>query len=191
MTISGTIRRMSAFVLAKRKPSISALHTAWRRPVDGSRRTASTQAITARKLTALHHSAALIPPSAMAIPASDGPMMRPRFHWALESPTAATRCSRGTRRGSAFWNAGNPNAPTEPVHSASTAMIAGVARPVLTTIASVAASTADRAFVVTRIRPRCRRSDIADPIGPSTADGRKPAAPTTAAHDALPVVSAT
>ena len=70
-------------------------------------------------------------------------------------------------------------------------MIAGVARPVPTTIASVAASTAESAFVTTSIRPRCRRSDIAEPIGPSTADGRKPAAPTIAAHDALPVVSAT
>ena len=74
-------------------------------------------------------------------------MIRPRFHCAFESPTAATRCSRGTRRGSAFWNAGKPNAPTEPVHSDSTAMIAGVARPVPTTIARIAASSADSAFV--------------------------------------------
>ena len=57
--------------------------------------------------------------------------------------------------------------------------------------ASTAASSAERAFVATSTRPRCRRSDIAEPIGPRTADGRKPAAPTTAAHDAFPVVSAT
>ncbi len=147
--------------------------------------------MTARKLTALHHSVVAIPPTAIATPASVGPMMRPRFHCALDNPTAATRCSRGTRRGSVFWKAGKPNAPMEPVHSVRTAMIAGVAWPVPTTIASVPASTADSAFVTTNTRPRCSRSDIADPIGPRTADGRNPAAPTTAAHDAWPVVSAT
>src|SRR6478735_5846719 len=120
----------------------------------------------------------------MAMPANDGPMIRPRFHWAFDRPTAATRCSRGTNRGSAFWNAGKPNAPTVPVASASRAMLAGVARPLATRTASAAAITADRALVVIITLPRCRRSDIADPIGPTIADGRKPAAPTIAAHDA-------
>ena len=49
----------------------------------------------------------------------------------------------------------------------------------------------DSADVAISMRLRSRRSAIAEPTGPSTAPGRKPAAPTIADHDGLPVVSAT
>jgi hypothetical protein len=81
----------------------------------------------ARKLTALHHKAVVIPPTAIATAANDGPMILPRFHCALDNPTAATRCSRGTSRGSVFWKDGKPNAFTQPARKVSIAMPAGVA----------------------------------------------------------------
>ena len=42
--------------------------------------------ITARKLIALHHSAAPIPPTEIATAAKDGPMILPKFHWAFDNP---------------------------------------------------------------------------------------------------------
>ena len=127
MTISGIIRRMPESERAKRYPSANAPNTFRLPPSDGARRTTATATITAEKLAALHHNAVLTPPSAMATPANDGPTMRPRFHWALDSPTAATSCSRGTSRGRAFWNDGKPNALMQPARKLSIAMPAAVA----------------------------------------------------------------
>ena len=74
-----------------------------------------------------------------------GPIVRDKLWFFANARTFGSASQVPGLYGNA--NAGNPNAPTDPVHSESTAMIAGVARPLLTTIASVAASMADRAFV--------------------------------------------
>ena len=189
--ITITMRRIAGVVRAKRTPSARAANTRRGSPGRCGSRTISTAPITARKLNALHHSASSMPPTAIARAASDGPTMRPRFHWAFDNPTAATSCSRGTRSGNDTWNDGNPNITTAPATKASTARPAGVASPVPTHQARNAAITAAIAFVMTSTRRRRSRSAIAEPTGPTIAPGRKPAAATTADHDAFPVVSAT
>ena len=130
--------------------------------------------ITATKLIELHHSAVPMPPMEIATAASDGPMILPRFHCAFDSPTAATRCSRGTRSGSVDWNDGNVKAPMQPATKLSAAMPSGVAVPPPTHTARIAATIADSALPMARIRRRLHRSAIAEPIGPRIPFGQEP-----------------
>ena len=189
--ITASIRRIAGVVRANRTPSPSAANTGRRSPLPCGRRTSDTARIAARKLTALTQSATSMPPIAMAIAAIAGPMMRPRFHCAFDNPTAATRCSRGTRSGNDTWNDGKPNMITAPPTNPRTARPSGVACPPPTHTARNAASNPAIVFVTISTRRRRRRSAIADPMGPTIAPGMKPAALTIADHDALPVVSAT
>ncbi len=76
----------------------------------------------------------------------------------------------------------------QPATKLSPAMPSGVAVPPPTHTARMAATIADKALPTTRMRRLLHRSAIAEPIGPSTPLGRKPAAPTSADHDAFPVV---
>ena len=73
--------------------------------------------------------------------------MRPRFHWVLLNPIAATRSSRGTRSGSVAWNDGKPIAFAHPAASDINASTPGVASPVATTTAMLAAITAEAELV--------------------------------------------
>ena len=66
----------------------------------GGRRSDKTTAITARKLSVLKPNAHSKPPTPMTMPASAGPITRPRFHCADDNATAPGRSSRGTRSGS-------------------------------------------------------------------------------------------
>ena len=105
-TITTNIRRITGWAMAKRRPSASAPNTGRRSPWRCGTFTSATATITAKKLTALHHSAAPMPPIEIATAANDGPMILPRFHWAFDRPTPATRCSRCTRSGNVDWNDG-------------------------------------------------------------------------------------
>ena len=78
-----------------------------------------------------------------------------------------------------------------PATKLSAAMPSGVAVPPPTHTARIAATTADRALPVTSMRRLLHLSAMAEPIGPSTPLGKKPAAPTRADHEAFPVVWAT
>ena len=187
-TITTNMRRITRWAIANRKPSASAPKIGRRSLSRRGTFTNATAMMTAKKLSALHHSAVPMPPTEIATAARDGPMILPRFHWAFDRPTPATRCSRGTRSGNVDWNEGNVNAPMQPATKLSAAMPSGVAVPPPTQTARTAATTADRALPIIRIRRLLHRSAIAEPIGPSTPLGRNPAAPTSADHEAFPVV---
>ena len=79
----------------------------------------------------------------------------------------------------------------QPATKLSPAMPSGVDVPPPTQTARIAATIADSALPIARIRRLLHRSAIAEPIGPSIPFGRKPAAPTSADHDGFPVVWAT
>ncbi len=190
-SITANMRRIAGWARAKRSPSANAPKIGRRSAVRLGTFTNRTAMITAMKLIELHHNAVPIPPMEMAMAASDGPRILPRFHCAFDSPTPATRCSRGTRSGNVDWNDGNVNAPMQPATKLSAAMPSGVAVPPPTHTARIAATIADSALPIERILRLLHRSAIAEPIGPSTPFGRNPAAPTSADHDGLPVVWAT
>ena len=84
------------------------------RRVGGGSRSGAIAAITARKLSVLIANAHSKPPMSITIPASAGPMTRPRFHCAAPSATAPASSSRGTRSGMSDWYAGKPTAPAQP-----------------------------------------------------------------------------
>jgi hypothetical protein len=190
-TITTSIRRITGWAKAKRNPSASAEKIGRASPGRCGTLTSATATMTAMKLIELHHSAAPMPPIEITTAASEGPMIRPRFHCAFDNPTAATRSSRGTRSGRTDWNDGNVNAPTHPATKLNAAMPTGVAVPPPTHTARTAAMMAASALPTISIRRLLHRSAIADPIGPRMPFGRKPAAPTSADNDALCVVCAT
>ena len=83
------------------------------------------------------------------------------------------------------------NIETLPAMNATTARPPACASPVPTQTAMAAAIRHDATLPMISTLRRRRRSAIAEPIGPTNAPGIKPAAVTTAAELAFPVVCAT
>ena len=79
----------------------------------------SSEAMTARNVTALMRNTGPVPTQAMSRPARPGPKMRAAWNDALLRPTAFERSSRGTISLTNAWRAGESTAAATPSASAS------------------------------------------------------------------------
>ena len=141
---------------------------------DGSR-SGAMAAMTARKLSALIANAQVNPPMAITMPASAGPITRPRFHCADPSAMAAGRSSRGTRSGQQRLvgrEAERGGAPGQEDDDRDARPGGGVERGEHGEQRPRGASA--RVMVVSSRRRRGIRSASAPPSRPAKAEGTKP-----------------
>ncbi len=105
----------------------------------------------------------------MTIPASAGPMTRPRFHCADDSAIAPGSSWVGTRSGSIAWNDGKPIADAQPAPNTMSVTTAGLGVPMLARNARRPAKTICTAVVASSRVRRGTRSASAPANGASTA----------------------
>ena len=123
----------------------------------------------------------------MAAPASAGPAMRPRFHWAEFSAMAGRNSRAGTRSGRMACSNGPITAEADPWTATRATSMAGSACPVPTRAASAKATAAAVTLPAIRAGRRATRSASAPPTGDSRPMGPNAAAATSTAQVACPV----